>query len=39
MTIKSLYDELSKLYPENLRAEWDNDGIMCFDYFTSSSGV
>lgn len=36
MTIKSLYDELSKLYPENLRAEWDNDGIMCCDNLDKS---
>lgn len=31
MTIKKLYEKLSKLYPENLRCEWDNDGIMCTD--------
>ena len=29
MTIRSLYDKLSFLYPESLRCEWDNDGIMC----------
>ena len=29
MTIQTIYNELSKLYPESLRAEWDNDGIMC----------
>ncbi|MBQ8545918.1 MAG: Nif3-like dinuclear metal center hexameric protein [Clostridia bacterium] len=31
MTIRELYGKLSELYPENLRAEWDNDGIMCCD--------
>ena len=29
MTFESLYKKLSQLYPENLREEWDNDGIMC----------
>ena len=29
MTIRKLYEKLSNLYPENLRCEWDNDGIMC----------
>ena len=29
MTIKELYKKLSNLYPEGLRCEWDNDGIMC----------
>ncbi len=36
MTVKTLYGELSKLYPENLRAEWDNDGIMCCDNLDKS---
>ena len=36
MTIKSMYSELSKLYPENLRAEWDNDGIMCCDDYNKT---
>ena len=36
MTIKFLYEELSKLYPENLKAEWDNDGIMCCDDYKKS---
>ena len=31
MTIRELYGKLTLLYPENLRAEWDNDGIMCCD--------
>ncbi|MBQ7760692.1 MAG: Nif3-like dinuclear metal center hexameric protein [Clostridia bacterium] len=29
MTFADLYKKLSQLYPENLREEWDNDGIMC----------
>lgn len=29
MTIREFYSELSKRYPESLRCEWDNDGIMC----------
>lgn len=29
MTFADLYRKLSQLYPENLREEWDNDGIMC----------
>lgn len=29
MTIREFYNELSKRYPESLRCEWDNDGIMC----------
>ena len=28
MTVKELYKNLSKYMPENLRLEWDNDGIM-----------
>lgn len=31
MTVNELYSKLALLYPENLRAEWDNDGIMCCD--------
>jgi dinuclear metal center YbgI/SA1388 family protein len=31
MTVKELYSKLTLLYPEELRAEWDNDGIMCCD--------
>ena len=31
MKIKELYEKLSNLYPENLRCDWDNDGIMCSD--------
>ncbi len=31
MTVRNLYEKLSLLYPENLRCEWDNDGIMCCD--------
>lgn len=31
MTFHDLYKKLSQLYPESLRCEWDNDGIMCAD--------
>ena len=31
MTFYELYKNLTKLYPEELRCEWDNDGIMCVD--------
>ncbi len=31
MTVNELYSRLSKLYPKELSAEWDNDGIMCCD--------
>ena len=31
MTFYHLYNNLSKLYPESLRCEWDNDGMMCID--------
>lgn len=31
MTIRTLYEKLSEKYPESLRCEWDNDGIMCCD--------
>ena len=31
MTFYDLYKKLSQLYPESLRCEWDNDGIMCAD--------
>lgn len=31
MTIRCLYERLSNFYPEKLRCEWDNDGIMCCD--------
>ncbi len=33
MTVNELYSKLTLLYPEELRAEWDNDGIMCCDDF------
>ena len=33
MTIKNLYKKLSNFYPEKLRCEWDNDGIMCCENF------
>ena len=36
MTIKNLYKNLSNLYPESLRCEWDNDGIMCTDNLCKS---
>lgn len=29
MKFNELYKKLSELYPEALRCEWDNDGIMC----------
>ena len=29
MTFKELYDNLSNRYPNVLKCEWDNDGIMC----------
>ena len=29
MTVKKLYESLTEYFPENLREEWDNDGIMC----------
>jgi dinuclear metal center YbgI/SA1388 family protein len=29
MTVKKLYESLCEYFPENLREEWDNDGIMC----------
>ncbi len=29
MTFKELYDNLSMRYPNALKCEWDNDGIMC----------
>jgi len=32
MTFRSLYRELNLMYPESLRCEWDNDGIMCMPY-------
>ncbi len=31
MTVAKLYAKLSELYPESLRCEWDNDGLMCTD--------
>lgn len=31
MKFIDLYNKLSTLYPENLKCEWDNDGIMCAD--------
>ena len=29
MTVKKLYEKLTERIPEELREEWDNDGIMC----------
>ena len=29
MTVKQLYDKMTERIPEELREEWDNDGIMC----------
>ena len=34
MTVAELYSKLSELYPENLRCEWDNDGVMCTDDYS-----
>lgn len=34
MTVKKLYDKLTERIPENLREEWDNDGIMCSSDFS-----
>ncbi len=31
MTFNELYSDLCKLYPQELRCEWDNDGMMCID--------
>ena len=31
MTFYELYKSLCEAYPEELRCEWDNDGIMCAD--------
>ncbi|MBO7305010.1 MAG: Nif3-like dinuclear metal center hexameric protein [Clostridia bacterium] len=40
MNVKKLYDKLSELIPENLREEWDNDGIMCAqDYSAEVNNV
>ena len=35
MTFKELYDNLSNKYPNSLKCEWDNDGIMCASNLTS----
>ncbi len=29
MTVKRLYEKMTERIPEELRCEWDNDGIMC----------
>lgn len=29
MTVKELYEKMSERIPEQLREEWDNDGLMC----------
>ncbi len=29
MNVKELYEKISEKIPENLRMDWDNDGIMC----------
>ena len=34
MTVKKLYDKMTERIPENLREEWDNDGIMCSSDFS-----
>lgn len=35
MTVKKLYDKLTERIPEELREEWDNDGIMCSADFSA----
>jgi dinuclear metal center YbgI/SA1388 family protein len=35
MTVKKLYDKLTERIPEELRCEWDNDGIMCSSDFSA----
>jgi dinuclear metal center YbgI/SA1388 family protein len=35
MTFKELYDNLSNKYPNALKCEWDNDGIMCASDLTT----
>lgn len=32
MTFYQLYDKLNECYPNALKCEWDNDGIMCADF-------
>ena len=29
MTFRELYNKLNEKFPDTLRCEWDNDGIMC----------
>ena len=29
MTVKELYEKLCERIPEDLREDWDNDGLMC----------
>ncbi len=31
MTVEKIYEALSRRIPEELREEWDNDGLMCAD--------
>lgn len=33
MNFYELYKELDRLFPKELSCEWDNDGIMCADFF------
>lgn len=35
MTVKELYDKITVRIPEELREEWDNDGIMCSSDFSA----
>jgi len=35
MTVKKLYDKLTERIPEELRCDWDNDGIMCCSDFSA----
>ena len=40
MNVKKLYEKLSELIPDELREEWDNDGIMCAaDYSAEVNNV
>lgn len=40
MNVKKLYDKLAEIIPEQLREEWDNDGIMCAaDYSSEVNNV
>lgn len=38
MTITDFYSKIKELYPDSLRCEWDNDGIMCSDSLSKDVG-